>query len=281
MVFIKNFIKGIIAGVGGVAPGLSGSVLMVLMGIYETTIEALGSIFINFRKKITFLVPLVLGMISGVLLFSQVVDFLLESYEFATRYAFLGLVLGTIPLFFAETKKKGFHFKYYFVMVGSAVVGFFLFGLHGNLFPTVTDPTLFQSGLMGLIVGLSSVVPGVDSAVILATMGYYELYVSSLADLNFAVLIPEGIGLALGAIAVSAGLNLLLKHFHTATFSVLFGLFLSMIPNMLNESCQIHSVFDGVIAIICVVVGFVVSYYLGDANRINGKIKAFFSKSKS
>ena len=33
MRFFKNFVKGIIAGIGGIVPGLSGSVLMVLLDI--------------------------------------------------------------------------------------------------------------------------------------------------------------------------------------------------------------------------------------------------------
>lgn len=278
MTILKNFLKGIVAGIGGVAPGLSGSVLMVLMGIYEQTVDALGSIFKDFRKKLAFLAPLLLGMLGGVLLFSQVVDYGLRNFEFATRYTFLGLVLGTLPLFFHETRKKGFRRRYYFVMAASAIAGLFLFGMNTALFPSVTEPTFWQSAFMGVIVGLSSIIPGVDSAVILSALGYYDLYVAALAQLNFAVLLPELLGLAVGAVAVSAIMNLLLKRFYTPTFSVLFGLFLSMIPGMLNEKCVISSPLDGLIATACTVGGFLVSFYLGDLRRINEKIKAVWTR---
>lgn len=276
----KNLLMGIVAGVGGVAPGLSGSVLMVLMGIYEQTLEALGSIFTDFKKKITFLAPLLLGMLIGVLLFSKVVDYLLVTYELATRYAFFGLVLGTLPLFFYQTQKRGFRKRYYLLMAVSVAAGIFLFGTHTALFPTVTEPTFLQSALMGLIVGFSSIVPGVDSSVILASIGYYEIYVSALADLNLRILLPELLGLAVGAIAVSAGLNQLLKRWYSVTFSVLFGLFISMIPGMLNEKCVITSVSDALTALICTVAGFALSYYLADASRLNAKIKTIFSRGK-
>lgn len=276
----KNLLMGIVAGVGGVAPGLSGSVLMVLMGIYEQTLEALGSIFTDFKKKITFLAPLLLGMLIGVLLFSKVVDYLLVTYELATRYAFFGLVLGTLPLFFYQTQKRGFRKRYYLLMAVSVAAGIFLFGTHTALFPTVTEPTFLQSALMGLIVGFSSIVPGVDSSVILASIGYYEIYVSALADLNLRILLPELLGLAVGAIAVSAGLNQLLKRWYSVTFSVLFGLFISMIPGMLNETCVITSVSDALTALICTVAGFALSYYLADASRLNAKVKAIFSRGK-
>ena len=56
-----NFLKGIIVGIGGVAPGLSGSVLLVIFGLYQKTINAIGTIFKDFKKNVCFLVPLFLG----------------------------------------------------------------------------------------------------------------------------------------------------------------------------------------------------------------------------
>ena len=102
-----NFLKGIIVGIGGIAPGLSGSVLLVILGLYQKTINAIGTIFKNFKKNVAFLVPLFLGFGVGVVLFSKIVDFLLENYEMYTRFAFLGLVIGTVPLFYKEVKKEG------------------------------------------------------------------------------------------------------------------------------------------------------------------------------
>lgn len=280
MKILKYFLKGVVAGIGGVAPGLSGSVLMVLMGIYERTIRSIGTLFTNFKKNIRFLIPLLLGMILGVLLISKAVDYLLKYHEFEARYAFLGLVLGTVPLFFREIKKKGFNPGFYGVMVLSALGGFLLFGLNRNLFPSVDDPTLLQSFLMGVAYGTSAIVPGVDSAVLLSALGFYELYVKSLAEFNLTVLLPMVVGLALGGFAISAVMTFLLKRAYTATFSVLFGLFLSMLPDMLNESCRIQSIYHGIMAILLVTVGTLLSYYLGDVQGNNQKIKSFFAPPK-
>ena len=46
-----NFLKGIIVGIGGIAPGLSGSVLLVILGLYHKTINAIGTLFKNFKKR--------------------------------------------------------------------------------------------------------------------------------------------------------------------------------------------------------------------------------------
>ena len=93
---MANFFKGIIVGLGGIAPGLSGSVLLIIFGLYRKCLDALGTIFRDFRKKVGFLLPLVAGMGVGVLLFSKILDFLLTNHEVPTRFCFLGLILGTI-----------------------------------------------------------------------------------------------------------------------------------------------------------------------------------------
>lgn len=278
---LRNFIKGMIAGIGGIAPGLSGSVLMVLLGVYERTIHALGTLLKDFKKNMYFLIPLLLGMVCGVLLFSKVVDYLLHHFQFQTRYTFLGLVIGTIPLFYKQVGKQGFHNKYYCVMLCSTIAGFLLFGLNDHLFAPVHDPNFFQSLLMGVTVAASSIVPGIDSAVILSTLGFYEMYVGALANLDLTILLPAALGLLMGAIAISALMNILLKKAYTITFSVLFGLFISIIPNMLNENCIISSPTQAVIAALFAGSGCLISYYLGDVRGNNRKIKAMFAKRKS
>ena len=256
---MRNFLKGIIVGIGGIAPGLSGSVLLVILGLYQKTINAIGTLFKDFKKNVTFLVPLFLGFGVGVILFSKIVDFLLGNYEMYTRFAFLGLVLGTIPLFYKEVKKEGFKKKYYWLMLISALAGLALFSFNKDLFPVITNPNLFQSVLLGIAVAGSSIIPGVDSAVILSTLGLYELYVSSLANFDLSVLIPAGVGLVIGVLVISFIVNKLLSKYYTITFSIIFGLFLSIIPNVLNESCVLGFNIDSVISIVILIIGFAFS----------------------
>ena len=281
MGFLKTLLKGTVAGIGGIAPGLSGSVLLVILGLYEKTVHAMGTLFLDFKKNIKFLIPLVLGFGCGVLLFSKVVDFLLEQYELQTRFTFLGLVLGTIPLFFREVRKKGFRKGHYAVILAAAVLGFLLFGLNRSLFPVITSPNLFQSVLLGVMVAASSIVPGVDSAVILSALGLYELYVSSLANFNLTVLLPAAVGLVVGALVISLLMNLLLKNAYTLTFSIIFGWFISIIPNVLNESCAISSVPQGIVAVAFAVTGCLVSSYLGDISGNNERIKRWLHRRKN
>ena len=282
MAFLKNFFKGLIAGIGGIAPGLSGSVLLVILGLYEQTVNAIGTLFKNFKTNIKFLLPLLAGLGVGILLFSKVVDYLLESFEFQTRYAFLGLILGTIPLFYREVRKNGFRKRYYGLMAVSAAVGFFLFGFNRHLFPAVTEPNLLQCVLLGVAVAGSSIVPGVDSAAIMSAFGLYELYVSSLANFNLQILIPAAGGLLVGALVISFVMNLLIKKAYTGTFSVIFGMFLAIIPTVvMEESCTVTSLPMGLAAIGFALVGAVISLYFGDIKGNNQRIARMAAKLKN
>lgn len=275
-----TFLKGIVVGIGGIAPGLSGSVMLVIFGLYKKTIDAIATIFKikNLKKNLAFLVPLFLGFGVGILLFSKLVDFLLDAAEMQTRFAFLGLVIGTIPLFFKEVKKEGFSNRYYIVIVAAAAIGFFIFFLNKSLFPQITEPNLFQSVLLGVSVAGSSIVPGVDSAVILSSLGLYELYVSSIADLNFSILLPAALGLIIGALVISFIMNTLVKKFYTATFSVIFGLFISIIPSILTDSCVLDLNGKSVVSIILLIIGFFFSFFLGDVKTNVQRVKNTFKR---
>ncbi len=273
---MKNFLKGIFVGMGGISPGLSGSVLLVIFGLYQKTINAISTIFKDFKNNLKFLIPLALGMGTGILLFSKLVDFLLANYEMQTRFLFLGLVIGTLPLFYREVKKEGFSKKYYIHIAVATLIGILLFTLNKNAFPQVTQPSLLQSVFLGVAVAGSSIVPGVDSAVILSTLGLYELYVSSVANLDFAILIPAGVGLGIGVLGISFIMNQLIKKCYTATFSIIFGLFIAIIPNVLNESCVLALNSTMAVSVVLAVIGFGISYYLGDIQGNNEKIKKLF-----
>lgn len=275
-----NFFKGIIVGIGGVAPGLSGSVLLIIFGLYQKTLESLGTLFRDFRKNLKFLLPLVAGMFLGVLLFSKVINFTLTHFEMPTRFCFMGLILGTIPMVWNEVKKDGFSRKYYILILFSAVAGLWFFTVNPDAFPQVSNPTLIQSIALGIAVAATAIIPGVDPAVFLSTLGFYEMYVNALATLNLTVLIPMILGLASGAVAISFGMNLLFKRFYTGTYSIIFGIFLSMVPNMLNNNCLLGLNAVSVVSLILLILGFSVSFYLGDLETNNRRIQKFLANKK-
>lgn len=275
---MNRFFKGIIVGLGGVAPGLSGSVLLIIFGLYRKTLDALGSIFVNLRKNIAFLAPLVSGMCLGVLLFSKLIDYSLAYYEIPTRYCFLGLILGTLPMVWKEVRKEGFAKRYYILIGFSLLGGSWFFTVNPNAFPQVTNPNLLQCILLGISVAATAIVPGIDPAVFLSTLGFYEMYVRALANLDLSILLPMVIGLALGAVAISFIMSTLFRKFYTLTYSIIFGIFLSMIPNMLTENCSLHWDPVSALSILLAILGFALSFYLGDLEANNLRLKRIFHR---
>lgn len=273
---MERFFKGIIVGFGGIAPGLSGSVLLIIFGLYQNTLEALGTILHNFRKNLQFLLPLVAGMFTGVLLFSRLIDYLLAYQEMPTRFCFLGLILGTLPMVWREVKKEGFCAKYYIVVLLAAAAGFAMFTANPDGFPQITVPTLFQCILLGVAVAATAIIPGVDPAVFLSALGFYEMYVGALADLNFHILLPMVIGLGFGAVGISFIMSVLFRRFYTGSYCVIFGIFLTMIPNMLTPRCVLTWDWGSSLSVIVLVLGFLLSYYLGDFQAHNQKLLSFF-----
>ena len=264
---MKTFFKGIIVGIGGVSPGLSGSVLLIIFGLYRKTLDALGGFFKNIRKNTRFLLPLVLGMVTGVLLFSKLIHFLINRFEMPTCFCFLGLILGTLPMVWKEVRKEGFSTRHYGYIAVAAALGFWFFNGNSQTFPQVSNPTVWQSVLLGVAVAATAIIPGVDPAVFLSTLGLYRAYVAALAEVDLTVLGPMAIGLAAGAVTISFGMSALFRRFYTATYCVIFGIFLSMIPNMLSENCVLGLNAVSAISILLLIAGFFVSYFLGKRER--------------
>ena len=275
---MERFLKGIIVGLGGVAPGLSGSVLLIIFGLYQKTLEAIGTLLTDFRKKLRFLLPLVCGMVLGVLLFSKLIDYLIQNHEMPTRFCFLGLILGTLPMVWKEVRKEGFHRQYLLLIVLAVIFGTWMFTVNGDRFPQVEDPNLLQCILLGVCVAATAIVPGVDPAVFLSSLGFYEMSVGALANLDFGILIPMLPGLAFGAMGISFGMSLLFRRFYTGTYSVIFGIFLSMIPNMLTENCVLGFNGESILSVLLVLAGFGLSFYLGDLETNNAKLRKLFKK---
>ena len=283
---VKILLKGIVVGLGAITPGLSGSVLLVIFGLYHKALNAISTIFKNFKTNIAFLIPLALGIGIGMLTFSKIAQYFLGNFEMQTRFTFLGLVVGTIPLFIREvTKEKreqGLNFpkRFIFSIVGAAAFGLLLSYAGGVGFDRLENPNLFQSVLLGLVVAASYLIPGVDSAVILNYFGMYELWLSvadldNLLNIDFflKIALPTAVGLAVGVLLISTIINFLLKRYYTFTFSVIFGLFISIIPKLLNESCVLGLNGKTAVSLTLMVIGFVFSLFLSDLENNLKRLK--------
>ena len=103
-------IKGMIIGLANVIPGVSGGTLMITLGLYEKIINTISHFFKNFKENLKFLIPLGIGLVLAVLLFSKIIGASLDKYPFPTTLLFIGLILGGLPLLWKKVNTKSNHF---------------------------------------------------------------------------------------------------------------------------------------------------------------------------
>ncbi len=248
MDFVFNIFKGIAIGAGAILPGISSGVLCVIFGIYEKMIDSILSIFKDFKKSFLYLLPFIIGIAIGVVLFGNILKYLFSSFENASKTLFMGLILGSIPSLIKEAKgeNKSFKLHYLIYTIITFLIGFILFRLEGNIsnFIVSNADTSFSFLIFaGFVMSIGIVVPGVSSTVLLMCLGVYYTYLSGIATLNFNILIPMGIGLVIGSVIFLILIKFLLNRFHNPTYYSIIGFAMSSIfvlmPNISFDSGSI------------------------------------------
>ncbi|MFR5869183.1 MAG: DUF368 domain-containing protein [Acutalibacteraceae bacterium] len=89
-IFIKLLVCSAIAAAAMILPGVSGSMVMVILGTYNTVLTAISSM------NILMLVPVGIGVLIGIIGGAKVIDLCLKKFPQATFFAILGLILGSI-----------------------------------------------------------------------------------------------------------------------------------------------------------------------------------------
>lgn len=79
-----------------VLPGISGSLVLILMGEYYAVIEAISGLKTLSIDNILFLSAFSIGMAVGILLFSRVISFVFKSYYDMTIAFLIGLMAGSL-----------------------------------------------------------------------------------------------------------------------------------------------------------------------------------------
>lgn len=260
---MANFFKGIIGGVGNIVPGLSGSALLVVLGVYQECIKAVTEIvkFKNLRKNILFLLPIGIGVIIGTVLFGNILLFLLDRYPMPTSYAFLGFLVGTIPLLFKEANKEGFNIKYLIPLFITFLIGISLLFFKNYDGLQVADLTFMQSCFLGFVLAGSTVIPGISSTVLLSLLGFYDYYLHAISKIDIVALFPIMIGLGAGGIIFVFLIHFLLKKYYGYTYYAVAGFCIATIPAVMRG----HFLFnlETLISIISAIVAFAITIYIG------------------
>ncbi|MBR4375347.1 MAG: DUF368 domain-containing protein [Treponema sp.] len=88
------FVAGVAAAIAMIIPGISGSFLILALGMYGTIISAVA------RLDVLFLLPFALGALVGIIFGASLVRFLMEKIPSHTYAAILGLIVGSVVIIF-------------------------------------------------------------------------------------------------------------------------------------------------------------------------------------
>lgn len=179
--FLYRMLCGAFLGLSVIAPGISGSIMAVMMGIYDELITIISSPFKNFKKNVAYLLPMVLGACASIVLLIGVLDFLFTNYRVPAYLLFMSLIGGSIPTVLGEAKKGEIKPKH-FIGVGCAFAFALTIGLLAKFdFAIAIDTSNVFSTAMriylpicGCISGMMSMVPGMSVSMILIMFSVYE-----------------------------------------------------------------------------------------------------------
>lgn len=134
---IKAFFGGAVACASMIVPGISGSFMLVLMGLYNVVIGYVALVkdflvtfdFTILVSIIKFCAPLGIGMIVGAILISRAIEFLMNRYHTETYHIILGLIFGSLIGIFLDPIAYGSYsgsipLSAFIVTAVTAVIGF-------------------------------------------------------------------------------------------------------------------------------------------------------------
>ncbi len=225
MNFLSSCIKGIVLGAGAILPGISSGVLLVIFGLYETFINRVLNFFKNPKENFCFFFPIVLGCLIGIILSGNLLIYFFKNYEIQTKYCFIGLILGSLPVLFKQANKKsGFRLHYILYLLFSLIFTLILIFIEQTLpFFTASNISFVFLCFSGFLMSIGVVVPGISSSAILMILGVYDMYLGAISTLNFTILLPMGIGLFLGGLLFLKLIYFLLEKSYAPTHYSIIG----------------------------------------------------------
>ena len=265
--------------------GISSGVLCVIFGIYDKLVESILGIFKNFKENFFYLLPFASGGFIGIFLLGKALSFLLNTYPMQTKYTFIGLILGSMPLLLKKINSvQRFRIHYSLYTIVAFIIGLFTVILEKNISSNVLNqnsnlmdmlflnqlPTFLPILLLfvsGFFMSIGIVVPGVSSTLILMCFGIYDIYLQAISTMNLTILIPLGIGVLVGGIIVLKIIKYLLDNYYMQTFYSIIGFTLG---SVLILYVPLSFDFTGFVSILLLILSF---YIAGLFEKENAKIE--------
>ena len=270
--FLYKVFCGFFLGISVFAPGFSGSIVAIILGIYQDILRIASNPFKNLKQNIVYCIPIAIGVIASGLLFIVTFNFLFDKYEKATYLLFVGLVAGNLPVVSAAIKACGFKKRY---LAGAAVAftAAFVTGIiavgpafaQGQLHElTAGYPRLALSGFLG---GLTALIPGMSVSMVLLLMGVYSQLIfaaDSLLQLSFSYALPFilfCVCAVAGLVAASKVIRRVFDKYPGFANSLVFGFMAGSLLSLLIQSVMLQEAgFSWFVGGAALAVGLAVSF---------------------
>ena len=238
--WISKMIKGIVIALGFILPGISGGVLAAILGIYERMIRFLAHPFKQLKEDVLYFLPVAIGMLLGIGIFSYPIEYLLEHYQVYVLWSFAGAIIGTVPSLVKEANRDSERDKIDLIWFWTTFIvsGIALYGL--NFVVGSLSASFLNFILAGSLLALGILVPGLSPSNLLLILGLYAPMLTGFKSFDlFGTFLPIGIGAVLTLIAFSKFMDYALRVYHSRVYHFIIGIVLSstlliLLPNAGN-----------------------------------------------
>ena len=233
--YIKRFLAGAMIGVGGILPGVSGSVLAVAFGLYGPILDAVATFFKNVKENLRLLLPVGLGSLVGLYGVAVILNRVMVKYETPLIFLFCGLIAGSMPALVREAKAAsgGLKRKHFIATAAGLALSLLLLLVErepGGAAEAAVGP--LQSAVTGAILTAGSILPGFSTSFILFRLGWYGPMMAALTTLNVGLLLWAGLGALIAAVSLIGLMRMLIKKYPGPTYCLVIGL---MIGSMISS----------------------------------------------
>lgn len=252
--YLLLYFKGLLMGAADIVPGVSGGTMALITGIYKELISSIDQIslkqigllqkegFTAFWKGVngSFLLPLFLGIASGIIFLSGAITYLLDQHPILLWSFFFGLILASIYVLIKQFSLKTFT-HYSLLLLGFIIA----FGIT-QLKPAGASNNLLYLFFSSMIAIIAMILPGISGAFIFILLGVYKEVLATvkgaitvLLDFNwmsfkavYTRVVVIGLGIVIGLKLFSRLLTWLFNHKKEATLSVLIGFMIGALPKI-------------------------------------------------
>ena len=262
---LRDFLCGILIGAGAILPGVSGGVLAVAFDLYRPFMEMLTHPKRALPKYWRLIPALGLGGLIGFFGFAKGISAALNVSAAVTTWAFIGLIVGTVPSLYREAGKEGrsrASWVSLFLCAGAIFAGLFYVS---RVLSVHLEPSFWSFTLCGALFGLGIVVPGLATSSVLMALDLYQPIVRGLSEMNLSVLLSTLPGMALTVLLLARLVNWVFQKHYSVAFHGILGVVIA--STMVIVPVEYAGAGEVVLSAVCAAVSFLLAFSLSGLDR--------------